>query len=96
VNKQPAVYILASTRNGTLYIGVTSDLIKRIWEHRNNMVEGFTRRYGVHRLVWYELHESMESAIQREKRLKEWRRAWKLELIEGTNPDWQDLYDAIV
>jgi len=96
VNKQPAVYILASTRNGTLYTGVTSDLVKRIWEHRNNVVEGFTRRYGVHRLVWYELHESMESAIQREKRLKEWKRAWKLELIEGTNPDWQDLYDAIV
>ena len=96
MNKQPAVYILASTRNGTLYTGVTSDLVKRIWEHRNNVVEGFTRRYGVHRLVWYELHESMESAIQREKRLKEWKRAWKLELIEGTNPDWQDLYDAIV
>ena len=96
MNKQPAVYILASKKNGTLYIGVTSDLVKRIWEHRNNVVEGFTRRYGVHRLVWYELHESMESAIQREKRLKEWRRAWKLELIEGTNPDWQDLYDAIV
>jgi putative endonuclease len=96
VNKQPAVYIFASTRNGTLYIGVTSDLVKRIWEHKNNIVEGFTRRYGVHRLVWYELHESMESAIQREKRLKEWKRAWKLELIEGTNPDWKDLYDAIV
>jgi putative endonuclease len=96
VNKQPAVYILASTRNDTLYIGVTSDLVKRIWEHKNNIVEGFTRRYGVHRLVWYELHESMESAIQREKRLKEWKRAWKLELIEGTNPDWKDLYDAIV
>ena len=96
MNKQPAVYILASKRNGTLYVGVTSDLVKRIWEHKNNMVKGFTRRYGVHRLVWYELHESMESAIQREKRLKEWRRAWKLELIEGTNPDWQDLYDAMV
>ena len=96
VDKQPAVYILASKRNGTLYVGVTSDLEKRIWEHRNNMVEGFTKRYGVHRLVWYELHESMESAIQREKRLKEWKRIWKLELIEGTNPNWQDLYPTIV
>ena len=96
MNKQPAVYILASKRNGTLYIGVTSDLVKRIWEHWNNRVEGFTRRYSVHHLVWYELHESMESAIQREKRLKEWKRVWKLELIERTNPDWQDLYSTIV
>jgi len=96
VNKQPAVYILASKRNGTLYIGVTSDLVKRIWEHRNNMVEGFTKRYSVHHLVWYELHESMESAIQREKRLKEWKRVWKLELIESINSNWQDLYHKIV
>jgi putative endonuclease len=70
VNKQPAAYILASKRNGTLYIGVTSDLSKRIWEHKNNMAEGFTKRYGVHQLVWYELHEAMESAIQREKQIK--------------------------
>jgi putative endonuclease len=96
VKKQPAVYILASSRNGTLYTGVTSDLVKRIWEHRNNLVEGFTKRYGVHHLVWYELHESMEAAIQREKRLKEWKRAWKLELIERTNPNWQDLYHTVV
>jgi putative endonuclease len=96
VNKQPAVYILASKRNGTLYIGVTSDLVKRVWEHKNNMVEGFTKKYRVHQLVWYELHESMESAIQREKRLKEWKRKWKLELIEGNNPNWQDLYHTIV
>ena len=96
VSKQPAVYILASRRIGTLYIGVTSDLLKRMWAHRNNMVEGFTKRYGVHRLVWYELHESMESAIQRKKRLKEWKRVWKLELIESTNPDWKDLYYTIV
>jgi putative endonuclease len=94
--KQPAVYILASKRNGTLYIGVTGDLIKRIWEHKNNMVEGFTKRYGVHRLVWYEQHDSMESAIEREKRLKEWKRAWKLELIEKTNPNWHDLYWSII
>ena len=75
---------------------MTSDLVKRIWEPRNNMVEGFTNRYSVHHLVWYELHESMESAIQREKRLKEWKRAWKLKLIERTNPNWQDLYHIIV
>ena len=96
MNKQPGVYILASKRNGTLYIGVTSDLIKRIWEHKNDMVEGFTKRYDIHHLVWYELHESMESAIEREKRLKEWKRRWKPELIESTNPSWQDLYDTIV
>ncbi len=93
---QPAVYILASKRNGTLYIGVTSDLVKRIWEHRNDMVEGFTKRYGVHQLVWYELHENIASAIRREKRLKGWKRAWKLQLIENTNPNWQDLYHTIV
>jgi putative endonuclease len=96
VNKQPAVYILASKRNGTLYIGVTSDLVKRIWEHKNNMVEGFTKRYNVHQLVWYELHDSMESAIVREKRLKNWKRKWKLELIEKNNPEWLDLYCTIV
>jgi len=96
VNKQPAVNILASKRNGTLYIGVTSDLVKRIWEHRENMVEGFTKRYNLHRLVWYELQESMESAITREKRLKNWDRNWKLELIENSNPKWLDLYHTIV
>ncbi len=96
MNKQPSVYILASKRNGTLYIGVTSDLVKRIWEHKNNMVEGFTKRYGAHQLVWYELHENMEFAIQREKQLKEWKRKWKLELIESNNPNWQDLYHTIV
>ena len=96
MNKQLAVYILTSKRNGTLYIGVTSDLVKRIWEHKNDMVEGFTKRYGVHRLVWYEVHDSMESAIEREKRLKEWKRKWKLELIESSNPNWQDLYNTIV
>ena len=96
VDKQPAVYILASKRNGTLYIGVTSGLVKRIWEHKNGVVEGFTKRYNVHQLVWYELHESMESAINREKQLKEWKRKWKLELIESSNPNWQDLYPMIV
>jgi putative endonuclease len=96
VNKQPAIYILANKRNGTLYVGVTSDLVQRIWEHKNNMVEGFTKHYNVHQLVWYELQESMESAIMREKRLKDWKRAWKLELIESKNPDWLDLYETIV
>ena len=96
MEKQPAVYILASKRNGTLYIGVTSELVKRVWEHKNNIVEGFTKRYNVHRLVWYELHESMELAITREKQLKNWKRKWKLELIESNNPDWQDLYHTIV
>ena len=92
----PCVYILASKRNGTLYIGVTSDLPSRIWQHKNNQVAGFTQRYGVHTLVWYEVHGSMESAIAREKALKEWRRAWKIELIEGINPYWRDLYPDIL
>ena len=88
--------MLANKPNGTLYIGVTSDLVKRIWEHKNNMVEGFTKRYNVHQLVWYELHQDMESAITREKRLKNWKRKWKLELIEDSNPNWKDLYPLIV
>ena len=94
--KQPAVYILASARNGTLYIGVTSDLVKRIWEHKNNLVEGFTKRYNVRYLVWYELYENMDSAIEWEKRLKEWKRAWKLNMIVKSNPNWNDLYNTIV
>ena len=96
MDRQPAVYILASKRNGTLYIGVTSDLIKRVWEHKNNVVKGFTERCNVHQLVWYELHETMESAIRKEKMLKNWKRAWKLELIERSNPNWWDLYEEIV
>jgi putative endonuclease len=96
MSKQPAVYILASRKNGTLYVGVTSDLVKRIWEHRNNVVEGFSKLYGVHQLVWYEIHESMDSAIQREKRLKEWKRKWKVQLIENRNPNWEDLYPRII
>ena len=87
---------MASKRNGTLYTGVTSNLVKRVWEHKNDMVEGFTKRYSVHRLVWYELHENMESAILKEKRIKEWKRAWKLQLIESDNPNWQDLYHNIL
>jgi len=87
--------MLASRRNGTLYVGVTSDLLKRAWEHKNDVVEGFTKRYGVHSLVWYEPHETMESAIMREKAIKEWKRAWKLDVIEKANPEWKDLYDNI-
>jgi len=92
---QPCVYLLASNRNGTLYVGVTSDLIKRIWEHREHAVEGFTQRYGVVRLVWYELHPTMESAIQREKRIKKWNRAWKVQLIDEMNASWRDLWPDI-
>lgn len=95
MSKQPCVYLLASKRNGTLYVGVTSDLVKRVWEHKSHVVDGFTKQYGVDHLVWYEVHETMESAIQREKALKEWQRAWKLKLIEENNPDWEDLYGTI-
>ena len=96
MTRHPAVYLLASRRNGTIYIGVTSSLAKRVWEHKNDVVEGFTKRYGVHQLVWYELHETMESAIRREKAIKEWKRKWKLDLIEKFNPEWEDLYASIV
>jgi len=93
--KQPAVYILASKRNGTLYVGVTSDLQKRAWTHKNDLLEGFTKKYGVHFLVYYELCDDMVCAITREKQIKKWNRAWKLELIETQNPDWKDLWDGI-
>lgn len=88
--------MLTNRRNGTLYVGVTSDLVKRIWEHKNEVVEGFTKRYGIHTLVWYELHPNMESAITREKAIKEWKRRWKLELIESINPDWHDLFEELI
>jgi putative endonuclease len=94
--KQPCVYLLASRRNGTLYVGVTSDLVKRVWEHKEDLADGFTKRYGVHTLVWYELHDSMEVAIRREKAIKGWKRRWKLELIEKQNPGWRDLYDEVL
>ena len=96
MEKHPVVYILASKRRGTLYVGVTSDLVKRVWAHKNNMVSGFTKKYNVHLLVWYELHENMESALIREKRIKEWKRTWKIELIEEENSRWEDLYPKIV
>lgn len=93
--RHPAVYIMTNTRNGTLYVGVTSDLIKRIHEHRTHPVEGFTKRYGCTRLAWYELHDSMPDAITREKQLKAGSRKKKLALIEAMNPEWDDLYDTL-
>lgn len=87
----PTVYILASRRNGTLYTGVTVDLVKRLYEHRNGLIDGFTKDYGVKRLVWFEPHDRLESAILREKRIKKWNRQWKIGLIEAENPDWDDL-----
>jgi putative endonuclease len=94
--KQPVVYILASQRNGTLYTGVTSDLVQRVWQHKNEIVEGFTKKYGVDKLVYYEWHEDMENAILREKRIKKWNRAWKLRIIEEMNPNWDDLYEGLI
>lgn len=93
--KQPVVYILASQRNGTLYIGVTSNLTARIWQHKNDAVDGFTRKYRIHTLVHHEQHATMGSAIMREKQLKKWNRAWKLRLIKERNPQWQDLWPEI-
>jgi putative endonuclease len=94
--KQPCVYLLASKRNGTLYVGVTSDLLKRVWEHKNDLVDGFSKKYRVHELVWFEVHEDMQAAIIREKNIKAWKRAWKIELIERANPEWIDLYNGLV
>jgi putative endonuclease len=93
--KCPCVYMLASKRNGTLYVGVTSDISRRLWQHRSNAVGGFVRDYEVHSLVFVEFHETMADAILCEKRLKKWRRAWKLEWIERHNPQWRDLYDQL-
>ena len=90
--KLPCVYLLASKPYGTLYLGVTSDLRKRTWQHKADLADGFSKKYKVHRLVWFELHETMYDAIQREKNLKNWRRDWKISLIESKNPDWRDLY----
>jgi putative endonuclease len=96
MERQPCVYLLASTRNGTLYAGVTSNLVKRAWEHKQHIVEGFTKKYRVDRLVWYEVHETMASAICREKATKNWKRSWKIKSIEEVNPEWRDLYDDLV
>ncbi len=96
MSKKAYVYILASKRNGTLYIGVTSSLVKRVYEHKCNLVEGFTKKYKVHHLVYFEEHEDIQQAITREKQIKKWKRKWKLALIEKRNPNWRDLYDEIV
>lgn len=93
---QRCVYILASKRNGTLYVGATNDLVRRVWEHKSGAVDDFTERYHVHRLVYAEFHETMPDAILREKQIKKWRRAWKLELIERANSEWRDLYEDMV
>jgi len=90
------IYILASRRNGTLYIGITNNLVRRVYEHKNNLVKGFTLKYKVHRLVYYEQHDNVDSAIQREKQLKSWHRRWKIRLIEEMNPEWKDLYQDIM
>lgn len=91
----PCVYILASKRNGTLYVGVTSDIIRRVSEHKSGVIEGYTKNYGVHRLVYVEYHGTMTDAILREKQLKRWRRAWKLDLIERENPQWLDIFERL-
>jgi putative endonuclease len=95
MEKAFCVYMLASSRNGTLYVGVTSNLVRRVWQHKQGVVEGFTRDHAVKSLVWYEQHDNAESAISREKRIKKWRREWKIELIEELNPYWNDLYSEI-
>ncbi|MCB9782123.1 MAG: GIY-YIG nuclease family protein [Candidatus Omnitrophica bacterium] len=95
MKKRFFVYILSSRKHGTLYIGVTSSLAKRVWQHKTKQVEGFTQKYGVDQLVYFEVHEDPLGAITREKQLKKWKRAWKIRLIEETNPDWRDLYDEI-
>ena len=94
--KQPAVYILASQRNGTLYIGVTSNLVQRVYQHRESLADGFSKQYGVKMLVWFEQHDTMESAIARERAMKKWHRQWKINLIETHNPEWRDLWDDII
>jgi putative endonuclease len=90
------IYMMASKKNGTLYIGVTNDLLRRVWQHKNDVHGGFTKKYRVHRLVWYETTTDIEKAIQREKPMKKWRRQWKIELIEKKNPNWDDLYDELI
>jgi putative endonuclease len=90
------VYIMASKRNGTLYVGVTNDLLRRVYEHKNDLVEGFSRTYEVHSLVWFESTASIEAAITREKQLKNWKREWKIALLESVNPNWNDLYESLL
>ena len=93
--KQPCVYLIANQPYGTIYVGVTSNLKQRIWQHREKLIDGFTKKYLIDKMVWYELHESMEEAINREKKIKNWRRDWKVNLINRFNPDWHDLYEGL-
>ncbi len=95
MGKQYYVYMPASGRNGTLYTGVTNDILGRVWEHKNGVVEEFTKEYGVHILVWYEVHNDVEAAIAREKQIKKWKRGWKIQLIEKENSGWNDLYEKL-
>ena len=95
MDKQPVVYIMASKRNGTLYLGVTSNWVQRVWQHKNDVIGGFTQKYRVHQLVYYEVFEDMNTAITREKQLKKWNRSWKINLIEKKNPTWNDLWSMI-
>lgn len=96
MEKLPCVYLLSNKRNGTLYVGVTSNLSKRVWQHKNNIIDGFTKKYYIHNLVWYEVHDSMLTAIAREKSIKNWSRRDKLQLIETYNPYWNDLYNELL
>lgn len=96
MEKQPCVYILSNNRNSVLYVGVTSNLQKRVWEHKQKIVKGFTQKYNVDKLVYFEIHEKMEQAIEREKNIKKWNRSWKIELIEKDNKQWNDLYEQIL
>ena len=96
IQKQAYVYIMANKRNGTIYIGVTSNLPTRVWQHKNNIMESFTKKYSTHNLVYFEQHQNMRSAIDREKQIKKWKRKWKLELIQEENPNWKDLYEDII
>ncbi len=95
MEKQPAVYIMANFRNGADYVGVTSNLMQRVHQHRNGLIPGFTKKYGIKRLIWYEIHETMNVAISREKQIKNWKRKWKLALFEGNNPQWRDLAEDL-
>ena len=95
MEKSPCVYIITNKKNGTLYIGVTSNLIKRMWEHRKKIIDGFSKKHKLQQLIYYELHETLDSAITREKQLKKWNRQWKLRLIEENNPNWNDLYFSL-
>jgi putative endonuclease len=94
--KEPAVYILSNCKNGTLYIGVTSNLVQRVYQHKHDLVDGFSKKYQTHKLVYYEIHASMESAILKEKQLKRWERQWKVRIIDKSNPEWKDLYSELL